>query len=75
MLARAGEISLDPSTVKITVRRGSEVGEIWFRDLLNNPSNGIPLRAVEKIVLEKTNVTLFRWGILVSVVLDLKHTI
>lgn len=53
MLARAGGISLDPSVVKITVRRGSEVGEIWFQDLLDNPSNDIPLRAGDKIVLEK----------------------
>ena len=52
MLARAGGISLDPNVVKITVRRGGEVGEIWFQDLLDNPSNDIPLRAGDKIVLE-----------------------
>ena len=53
MLARAGGITLDPSVVKITVRRGAEVGEIWFQDLLDNPANDIPLRAGDKIVLEK----------------------
>lgn len=53
MLARAGGISLDPSVVKISVRRGSEVGEIWFQDLLDNPADDIPLRAGDKIILEK----------------------
>lgn len=53
MLARAGGITLDPSVVKITVRRGLEVGEIWFQDLLDNPANDIPLRGGDKIVLEK----------------------
>lgn len=53
MLARAGGISLDPGVVKISVRRGTDVGEIWFQDLLDNPANDIPLRAGDKIVLEK----------------------
>ena len=53
MLARAGGITLDPGVVKITVRRGANVGEIWFQDLLDNPANDIPLRAGDKIVLEK----------------------
>jgi len=52
MLARAGGITLDPSVVKITVRRGAQVGAIWFQDLLDNPENDIPLRAGDKIVLE-----------------------
>lgn len=52
MLARAGGITLDPGVVKITVRRGAEVGEIWFQNLLDNPANDIPLRAGDKIVLE-----------------------
>ena len=53
MLARAGGITLDPSVVKITVRRGANVGEIWFQNLLDNPADDIPLRAGDKIVLEK----------------------
>ena len=53
MLASAGGITLDPSVVKITVRRGANVGEIWFQDLLDNPANDIPLRAGDKIILEK----------------------
>ena len=53
MLATAGGITLDPTVVKITVRRGANVGEIWFQDLLDNPANDIPLRAGDKIVLEK----------------------
>ncbi|OUS04479.1 hypothetical protein A9Q96_16210 [Rhodobacterales bacterium 52_120_T64] len=53
MLARAGGITLDPGVVKITVRRGTNVGAIWFQDLLDNPANDIPLRAGDKIVLEK----------------------
>ncbi|MBL4873695.1 MAG: polysaccharide export protein [Rhodobacteraceae bacterium] len=53
MLARAGGITLDPSVVKITVRRGAKVGEIWFQNLLDNPADDIPLRAGDKIVLEK----------------------
>ncbi len=52
MLARAGGITLDPRVVKVTVRRGAEVGEIWFQNLLDNPGNDIPLRAGDKIVLE-----------------------
>jgi polysaccharide export outer membrane protein len=53
MLASAGGITLEPSVVKITVRRGVDVGAIWFQDLLDNPANDIPLRAGDKIVLEK----------------------
>ncbi|MHA1128420.1 MAG: polysaccharide biosynthesis/export family protein [Alphaproteobacteria bacterium] len=53
MLANAGGITLDPGVVKITVRRGANVGEIWFQDLLDNPANDIPLRAGDKILLEK----------------------
>ncbi len=53
MLASAGGITLDPSVVKITVRRGANVGDIWFQDLLDNPANDIPLRAGDKIILEK----------------------
>lgn len=53
MLAGAGGITLDPSVVKISVRRGQELGEIWFQDLLDNPTNDIPLVAGDKIILEQ----------------------
>ncbi len=53
MLARAGGIALDPSHVKISVRRGEHHGEIWLQDLFDEPANDIPLKAGDKIIIEE----------------------
>lgn len=53
MLATAGGVSVDPGIVKITVRRGREIGQIWMQDLFDNPANDIPLKAGDQITLEK----------------------
>ena len=53
MLAGAGGITLDPSVVKITIRRSQQIGEIWFQDLLDDPVNDIALMAGDKIILEQ----------------------
>ena len=53
MLASAAGITLDPSVVKITVRRGSSIGNIWFQDLLDHPENNIALRAGDQIIIEE----------------------
>ena len=53
MLAQAGGITLDGRIVKITVRRGQQVGQIWLQDLYDNAANDIPLRAGDKVILER----------------------
>lgn len=53
MLASAGGISIDPTVVKITVRRGEHIGQIWMQDLISTPSNDIALRAGDKIFVEQ----------------------
>lgn len=53
MIANAGGISLDPSIVKITIRRGQHLGQIWLQDLFDNPGNDIPLHSGDRIFIEK----------------------
>lgn len=53
MIANAGGITLDPSVVKITIRRGSHLGQIWLQDLFDNPGNDIPLHSGDRIFIEK----------------------
>lgn len=52
MLARAGGVTLDPRVVKITIKRGQQVGSIWLQDLYDNSNNDIQLKAGDKIILE-----------------------
>lgn len=53
MIANAGGISLDPSVVKITIRRGQHLGQIWLQDLFDDPGNDIPLRNGDRLFIEK----------------------
>lgn len=53
MIATAGGISLDPAVVKVTIRRGQHLGEIWLQDLYDNSGNDIPLRSNDRIFIEK----------------------
>ena len=53
MIAAAGGISLDPSVVKITIRRRENLGSIWMQDLFDNPSNDIALHGGDRIFIEQ----------------------
>lgn len=53
ILANAGGVSLDPAGTKITVQRNNLSGSVWLRDLYENPSNDINLRAHDRIIVEK----------------------
>lgn len=53
MLASAGGVSLDPTVVKITLRRGNQTGFIWMQDLLDNRNNDVALRSGDQILVEK----------------------
>lgn len=53
MIATAGGISLDPTVVKISIRRGANLGQIWLQDLFDNPGNDIPLRGGDRIFIEE----------------------
>ncbi len=53
MIAKAGGVSLDPRLVKITVRRGGQVGQIWMQDLIDIPANDIPLKPDDRIIIEE----------------------
>lgn len=53
MLAAAGGVAVEPNIVKITIRRGQETGSVWMQDLFDVPDYDIPLRAGDKIFLEK----------------------
>ena len=53
MIAAAGGISLDPSVVKITIRRREHLGSIWMQDLFDNPANDIALHGGDRIFIEQ----------------------
>lgn len=53
MLAKAGGVTVDPSTAIVRVTRGSHTGKIWLNDLYENPNLDIALRAGDKIVVEE----------------------
>lgn len=53
MLAVAGGVSFDPAGTKIVVQRGGQSESIWLRDLYENPSNDITLRANDRIIVQK----------------------
>ena len=53
MIAAAGGISLDPSVVKITIRRRENLGSIWMQDLFDNSSNDIALHGGDRIFIEQ----------------------
>lgn len=53
MLARAGGVAVDPEVAVITVKRGSETGKVWLRDLYANSRNDIALRPGDVILVEE----------------------
>jgi len=53
MLARAGGISIEPETAKVTVTRGNQKGTVWLTDLWEHPQLDIALRPGDAIVVEQ----------------------
>ncbi len=53
MIARAGGVSIKPEIAKIIVKRGGTSGEIWLKDLYDNPKMDIALRPGDVILVEE----------------------
>ncbi len=53
MLAKSGGVAIEPATAIIRVTRGKQTGRVWLKDLWENPSLDIALRAGDQIVVEK----------------------
>lgn len=53
MLARAGGVSIPPEVAVITVKRGSNSGKVWLKDLYANSRNDIALRPGDVILVEE----------------------
>jgi polysaccharide export outer membrane protein len=53
MLAKSGGVTIDPGIAIVRVTRGSHTGRIWLKDLYENPSLDIALRAGDKIMIEE----------------------
>ena len=53
MIARAGGVTIEPEIAKIIVKRGGQSGEIWLKDLYDNPKMDIALRPGDVILVEK----------------------
>lgn len=53
MLASSGGVSINPEIAIIRVTRGGQTGQIWLKDLYENPSFDIALRPGDKIVVEE----------------------
>lgn len=53
MLAQAGGVSEDPQTIRVRLRRGSLTGEISLADLYDDPTNDVPLRSGDALILER----------------------
>ena len=62
MLARAGGVTIEADVAQIAVRRGSQVGRIFLRDLYDNPNYDIALRANDKIIVEEDRRTFTALG-------------
>jgi len=62
MIARAGGISIEPETAKITVVRGSHSGSIWFEDLYDHPGHDIAMRADDRVFIEEDTRTFTALG-------------
>lgn len=52
MLAQAGGVTIEPEIAQITVKRGSQIGQIWFQDLFDYPELDIALRGGDQILVE-----------------------
>ncbi len=55
MLARAGGITIDPGIALVRVTRGGQSGQVWVKDLYEDPTLDIALRAGDKIVVQQDN--------------------
>ncbi len=55
MLARAGGITIDPGIALVRVTRGGQSGQVWVKDLYEDPTLDIELRAGDKIVVQQDN--------------------
>jgi polysaccharide biosynthesis/export protein len=53
MLAKSGGVTIDPGIAIVRVTRGGSTGKIWLKDLYENPSLDIALRAGDKIIVEE----------------------
>lgn len=53
MLAKAGGVAIEPEVAVITVKRGSNSGKVWLRDLYSSPANDIALRPGDIILVEE----------------------
>jgi polysaccharide biosynthesis/export protein len=53
MLAKSGGVTIDPGIAIVRVTRGGSTGKIWLKDLYENPSLDIALRAGDKIMVEE----------------------
>ncbi len=53
MLARAGGVTLEPDIAKVKLRRGRLQGEIWLRDLFDDPINDVHLKTGDAIIAER----------------------
>ena len=52
LLAKTGLVVEDPDVVLVKVRRGPLEGQIWLRELFENPDYDIPVRAGDVIFLD-----------------------
>ena len=62
MIARAGGISIEPETAKVTVVRGSHSGSIWFEDLYDHAGHDIAMRAGDRVFIEEDTRTFTALG-------------
>lgn len=53
MLARAGGVAIDPEVAVVTVKRGSNTGRVWLKDLYASPANDIALRPGDVVLVEE----------------------
>ncbi len=52
MLAKAGGITIEAEIAQITVKRGGQIGHVWFQDLYDYPQLDIALRGGDQILVE-----------------------
>lgn len=62
MLARSGGVAIDPEVAIIRVTRGNHTGQIWLKDLYENPGLDIALRPGDKIVVEQDSRSFIALG-------------
>ena len=53
MLAKSGGVAIEPGVAIVRVTRGKQTGKVWLKDLWENPSLDIALRAGDQIVVEQ----------------------